>query len=561
MKKSTMKQSTLCNLMAGISVFFAIAILVSVIFTTVLFAVVNNLSKAQIQINNNLRILVTKVNYGKDMVRSYVQEGDSRFLNMYNDAQSAEITVDSTLKKIKVLVADPKGQEQVNGVVAQIEIMDSLQKQAIELVTANKLEEAHDVAFGKDYGMAIDGLGGAIEALEKGMDFGIGKLLVTQSSRITILGVSIMVLCILLISTQIATAMITNKKVIAPIIKLKDSMISMNKGLLSGSADVTVNTTEIGELAGAMYAMRSRIDEYIREISYVLQCISQKNMQVEISKEYVGDFTSIQSSLRLIIDSLSASFASIGRSTDGISVSSERVSNTAQALAHGATIQASSVEQLSASINEITEQLRSTATNAESAKALAGMSESNLDVSSQQMAHMVQAISEISDSSTQISKIIKTIEDIAFQTNILALNAAVEAARAGAAGKGFAVVADEVRSLATKSSEAAKQTNVLIENSVKSVQSGVEIADKTANALAEVVKSSQTMAELVAKISLASTEQASAISQINQGVDQISAVVQTNSNTSDQSAEISQDLANQVRDMKNLVGTFKIKQI
>lgn len=561
MKKSTMKQSTLCNLMAGISVFFAIAILVSVIFTTVLFAVVNNLSKAQIQINNNLRILVTKVNYGKDMVRSYVQEGDSRFLNMYNDAQSAEITVDSTLKKIKVLVADPKGQEQVNGVVAQIEIMDSLQKQAIELVTANKLEEAHDVAFGKDYGMAIDGLGGAIEALEKGMDFGIGKLLVTQSSRITILGVSIMVLCILLISTQIATAMITNKKVIAPIIKLKDSMISMNKGLLSGSADVTVNTTEIGELAGAMYAMRSRIDEYIREISYVLQCISQKNMQVEISKEYVGDFTSIQSSLRLIIDSLSASFASIGRSTDGISVSSESVSNTAQALAHGATIQASSVEQLSASINEITEQLRSTAANAESAKALAGMSESNLDVSSQQMAHMVQAISEISDSSTQISKIIKTIEDIAFQTNILALNAAVEAARAGAAGKGFAVVADEVRSLATKSSEAAKQTNVLIENSVKSVQSGVEIADKTANALAEVVKSSQTMAELVAKISLASTEQASAISQINQGVDQISAVVQTNSNTSDQSAEISQDLANQVRDMKNLVGTFKIKQI
>lgn len=561
MKKSTMKQSTLCNLMAGISVFFAIAILVSVIFTTVLFTVVNNLSKAQIQINNNLRILVTKVNYGKDMVRSYVQEGDSRFLNMYNDAQSAEITVDSTLKKIKVLVADPKGQEQVNGVVAQIEIMDSLQKQAIELVTANKLEEAHDVAFGKDYGMAIDGLGGAIEALEKGMDFGIGKLLVTQSSRITILGVSIMVLCILLISTQIATAMITNKKVIAPIIKLKDSMISMNKGLLSGSADVTVNTTEIGELAGAMYAMRSRIDEYIREISYVLQCISQKNMQVEISKEYVGDFTSIQSSLRLIIDSLSASFASIGRSTDGISVSSERVSNTAQALAHGATIQASSVEQLSASINEITEQLRSTATNAESAKALAGMSESNLDVSSQQMAHMVQAISEISDSSTQISKIIKTIEDIAFQTNILALNAAVEAARAGAAGKGFAVVADEVRSLATKSSEAAKQTNVLIENSVKSVQSGVEIADKTANALAEVVKSSQTMAELVAKISLASTEQAAAISQINQGVDQISAVVQTNSNTSDQSAEISQDLANQVRDMKNLVGTFKIKQI
>lgn len=559
MKKSAMKQSTLCNLLAGISIFFAVTILVAVVFTTLIFTSVNKLSGAQISIGNELRNLISKANYNKDMIRSYAQGGNTQYLDMYNKAQSGEITVSSTLSRIKTLAADPKGQEQVNGIAVQIDAMNACQKQVMELVAANKLEDARAIAFGRDYGMAIDGLNVAVDVLVKGMEFGIGSMIESQSSQIMLCGISIMVFCVLLITMQVTTALITHSKVIAPIIKLKNSMVSMNKGLLSGTADVKADTTEIGELAGAMYSMRGRIDEYIKEISFVLQCISQKNMQVNITKEYVGDFSSIQSSLSLIIESLSDSFASIGRSTDEISVSSERVSNTAQALAHGAAMQASSVEQLSSSINEITEQLRNTATNAESAKTLAGMSESNLNVSSQQMAQMVKAISEISDSSSQISKIIKTIEDIAFQTNILALNASVEAARAGAAGKGFAVVADEVRSLATKSSDAAKQTNVLIDNSVKSVQSGVKIADKTASALAEVVKSSQTMAKLVGEISLASTEQSAAISQINQGVEQISAVVQTNAQTSDQSAQISLDLSNQVSGMKELVGSFKIK--
>lgn len=559
MKKASMKQSTLCNIMAGVSIIFGVAIFVSVMMTSQTFTGVANLNSSQTQIYKDMRTLVNSVNYIKDMTRSYSQDGNNLYMDMLDKKLVGEETIPATLERLKVLVTDPRGQEQVAGVEAKINIMTAIKDQAVELVKAGKLAEAKSIIFGKDYGIALDNINLALDEFQQGMDRGIGAIIQRQSNSIIYLGMGITALCGLLIAVQIMTAFATQKKIIAPIIKLKNSMVSMDEGHLSGAEDVAADSTEIGMLAGAMYSMRNRVNEYIKEISLILHSISQKNMQVDIENEYVGDFSPIQSSLTLIIESLSKSFESFGYSTDGISMSAEQVSQAAQDLAQGATVQASSVEQLSASISEISSQLGTTAVNAETAKTLALASESNLNSSSQQMSHMVQAISEISDSSSQISKIIKTIEDIAFQTNILALNAAVEAARAGSAGKGFAVVADEVRNLATKSSDAAKQTNVLIENSVRSVESGVRIADETAHALTEVVTSSQRMAKLVSEISQASSEQAAAIAQINLGVEQISSVVQTNSATSEETAATSVDLSNQTRAMKTLISSFKIK--
>lgn len=559
MKKITIKQSVLCNIMAGVSMLFAAAIFVSGVVTSQLFIKVTDLNKQQTQIYSHMRSLVSSVNYTKDAARSFSQAGAEFYLEMYNGASSGEKSTDNTIKTLQQLVPDPKGQEQLGTIVTHIETLMGLESQAIDLIKSNKLEAAQSIIFGQDYGMTLDSLSVAINEFEMGMEKGIGTIIKKLSDTVIKLGITIMCLCILLIIGQIINTIITKKRIIDPIVKLKNSMLSMDEGHLSGTADVDVDITEIGTLAGAMYSMRGRIDEYIKEISYVLHCISQKNIVVDVKNEYVGDFASIKSSLLMIIDSLSQSFDGLGYAADGILNSTQQVSNAAMSLADGAVVQENSVGELCDSINRISQELKNTAENAETAKILASTSEENLNGSNQQMSHMVQAISEIKESSSQIGKIIKTIEDIAFQTNILALNAAVEAARAGAAGKGFAVVADEVRSLATKSSEAAKQTNVLIENSVRSVQKGVQIADKTANALSEVVESSQVMAELVSKISTASSEQAMAITQINSGVEQISAVIQANSATSEESNATSQELSNQAQVMKNLISSFKTK--
>ena len=217
------------------------------------------------------------------------------------------------------------------------------------------------------------------------------------------------------------------------------------------------------------------------------------------------------------------------------------------------------MQELAATINEISNRVKQNADNAQQANAMAGSVSTEMNVSNEKMQRMIQAMGDISNCSSEIGKIIKTIEDIAFQTNILALNAAVEAARAGTAGKGFAVVADEVRNLASKSAEASQNTSALIENSLKAVENGTKIADETAQNLLQAVNDVNEMTNIIGQISEASSNQADAISQITMGIDQISSVVQTNSATAEESAAASEELSSQSQIMRSLVGRFRLK--
>ncbi|WP_312942927.1 methyl-accepting chemotaxis protein [Oscillibacter sp.] len=320
---------------------------------------------------------------------------------------------------------------------------------------------------------------------------------------------------------------------------------------------------EVGELIDAFKRIGITLveyKEYIQEISQILNSIADGKMYFELKQKYIGEFSKIKDSLLNISDNLSATIQNVKSSSVQIALASNQVSAGAQALAQGATEQASSIEELSASIIEISTRINNTANNAELAHTEAISTDEAVIDSNNQMEKMKTAMNNINAKSAEIGRIIKTIDDIAFQTNILALNAAVEAARAGSAGKGFAVVADEVRNLAQKSAEAAKTTSDLIEETVQAVEQGAKIVDGNAQSMKNVVEGSKKVQAFVKEIAQASKEQSEAVSQITIGVDQISSVIQNNSATAEESAAASEELSSQAKMLQDHMEQFQLRK-
>ena len=298
---------------------------------------------------------------------------------------------------------------------------------------------------------------------------------------------------------------------------------------------------------------------YVYEISETLEGIGQGNLNQEITTTYLGNFQAIKIALNNITTNLSQTITEIDEASGQVEAGARQISDGGQALSQGTTEQASTIQQLTASIEEIANETKRSALNANDANDLSLKVRKNAEIGNEQMGKMVDAMSEINESSTNISKIIKVIDDIAFQTNILALNAAVEAARAGQHGKGFAVVAEEVRTLAARSADAAKETTGLIEGSIEKVKIGTNIADDTAESLKQILNEIEKVTQLVGVITQASNDQASEISQITQGVEQVSQVVQTNSATAEESAAASEELSGQAEMLNQMVQAFILK--
>lgn len=364
----------------------------------------------------------------------------------------------------------------------------------------------------------------------------------------------------LLISSAVAVKM--GKKIGAPIKLMTTRIDALAAGDLTGPVPNIKTGDETEILAEAASAMLLTLTNIINDIGRVLGEISKGDLNVdtkECGNYYSGDFSQIITYMDDIIRNLDKTMSNINKAADQVSAGASQVSSAAQNLSDGTSEQASSIEELAATIHEISDQVSENSRNCADASAFVNETAEYVDGANREMAMLTEAMNNISSTSDQIGNIISSIEDIAFQTNILALNAAVEAARAGEAGKGFAVVADEVRNLASKSAEAAKDTTLLIEQSMDAVNKGMSIAEATATAMANVGKKTVSIEGLVGKIAEASGHQAEKIEQINVGVDQISSVVQTNSATAEESASASEQLSSQAAMLKGLINMFTLK--
>lgn len=429
-----------------------------------------------------------------------------------------------------------------------------------ELTRANQTEQAFSVMKGS-YVPLLNDMANTLQSVADAAGKNAQKMV--QQGRHAQETAIVLVAVILFLSIALAViiGLYISNTVRKPIHQIEKATQKLAEGELEAAWVDYHAKDELGELADHIRSYIGAQKEIIFDIAHVLGDLSKGDFTTRPNalESYLGSYKAILNAMKELRDKLSDTLLQINSSADQVSIGGEQVAAGSQTLAQGATEQACSVEELAASIAEISEQVSKTAQNAQVAREQTMQTGSSAADCNQQMKKMIAAMDEIDRSSYQIEKIIHAMEEIAFQTEILALNAAVEAARSGAAGKGFAVVADEVRRLANQSSDASKNTAVLIRSSIETVKNGMDIAAETAQALSQVVQSTHIASATVDSIADAAKQQAAFITQLTAGVEQISHVVQNNTATSEESAAASEELSGQALLLKSLVESFKLR--
>ncbi len=558
--KKAMNQSTHISILNGIS----IATLVLMLFLLFAYARTNRQlsvdSENRFNLTYNANRFMNGSAYLTNEVRAYAATGEQvhydNYWNEINNLKNRDQGV-AAMQEIGITQEEQAMIDQMSSLSNQLV---PLEEQAMENVQAGRLQEAVDYVYGPDYTSSITQINALKEQFLTTLDSRTMEDIQGLNLRSTIIKALIYLALLLVAVIQLYVMTVVRKRVLNPVLEVRDQMGEISRGNLSAEFLLESDTSEIGMLVESIHETKRELKKYIDDIDSKLAQMAQGKMDLTIGNDYRGEFLPIQNAMRQILDALNLALSRIRSTADQVSEESERMASDAQVLSDGATEQASAVEELSASIQTLSEQVRHTSLDADDARKSSIDSARQLQECNQKMQELTSAMGDISRSSQQISGIIKTIEDIAFQTNILALNAAVEAARAGEAGKGFAVVADEVQGLATKSSIAAKDITRLIEDSMQLVRHGTTLSEDTTTTLATSVTGAQQSADLIQRIADSAQQQSESLMQLSEGVEQISDVVQTNAATAEKSSVSANELFKRADDLKKSVQRFQLRE-
>ena len=500
-----------------------------------------------------------------EMILAESQEGKESCINSINDHRN---TIDENLSMYKAMMEKYTAEKAatelklLSNLDAAVNAFGNNRKEfmnGIGMVTARRNEAFKILSEGGElYSLALDMENAVVALVDYKNEHAMNQIAINEKN-----GTRSEIIMVVLVIIGMFIATIIGTLITGDLSKRIQKIVGVTEKLSEGDLNVSIDINskdEIGILAGTYRNMSDTLKTVIGDLTICLDAFAEGNFALDTQAEssYVGDYRPMLDSIRKMRNRLSDTLRSINMAAEQVAIGSDQVSDGAQALASGSTEQASSVEELTASVDVIAEQAMENSAMVTFASTSVQQSVNSVNAGNAHMEQLTHSMEEIDSASNQIANITKVIEDIAFQTNILALNAAIEAARAGSAGKGFAVVADEVRALAAKSSEAAKQTAELIENSVSTVAKGTEITVRTAQILKEIGVRSAEVTESFGKIEQSIEEQTGSIEQIKEGLSQISSVVQTNAATAEENSATSEEMSAQASTLRQEVGKFKL---
>ncbi len=558
--KKAMNQSKLMLLLNGGSI---LALLLVVVLLFIYNGASSRLEKANAD-KNSLTYNANRFMNGSSSlvqdVRAYAATGDKQYYDSYMNEVNTLKNREQGVASLQEIGITSDEQAMIDQMSSLSNDLVPLEQEAMNQVESGQIDAALGYVYGTEYSTVISQINALKEqflnALETRTQTQVNSLTTAQNMISMIITIAVLLVGLM----QVCVLLVTQKKIIRPVIAVRDQMGEIADGNLSAPFPLESDTSEIGMLVHSIHETRDQLKKYISDINSSLAHMAEGKMDIAISSDYKGEFIPIQKAMNQILDSLNNALFQINRTSDQVSNQSQRMAADAQVLSSGVVQQASAVEELSASIQALSDQVGATSKDADTARSFSTDAAIQLQACNQKMAQLTAAMGDIAQSSQQISGIIKTIDDISFQTNILALNAAVEAARAGEAGKGFAVVADEVQSLANKSSMAAKDIATLIQNSMKMVEHGNSLSEDTTAALSTGVAGAQKSTELVDRIAQSAKQQAESLAQLTLGMNQISSVVQSNASTSEKSAMSAQELQSEAEELSVSVRRFRLRR-